>query len=270
MLKLRPLAPLMLCIPLLGQAADWEAVHPFYAEYTGYFKGIPIGSASRQLTVNGDGVYKMTTKATLLAIGVSYDDVSRFIYQDKTILSQGFTHKQRTFLKKRKIVGRPDNKGGLQINDDGKVTHLLANEHGYMIDAGSFSIALQSDVKNDQTPLSYQYAIGDEVDHHQFERLGEERVRTPLGEFDAIKLIQSTNKKRQTYVWLAPALDYQLVKMEIVRKGKRWANLEVTKLKMAQAKIDEAKSDEIKPNDMNINERFTATTGPITVKTSAP
>lgn len=223
---------LFIIIPFQVTGKLWQPITPFYAEYIGYYKGVRVGNGSRSLDLKAENKYQLTSRGSVLGFGGSYEDVSQFSYQESTITSLGFIHKQRSLFANKKIIGHPDRQGGLIMEQKGKkVFHALANEKGNMLDAGAFSIQFQTDVKNGEDELNYQYALGDDIDELEFIRVGEEIIKTPIGTFNAIKLLQqSRNKKRQTYLWMVPELDYQLARMEIIRKGKRWAYLELSKL----------------------------------------
>lgn len=228
------LAPLLITLPLTAHAFAQNPVQPFSAEYVGYFKGVPVASATRKLVQKENGSYQLTSDATVLGVGITYKDVSHFSFNEQQFHSDKFTHKHRSLFVKEKVTGKSDQNGGLVVKYKGKKIKAPATELGNMLDPGAFSVKLQTDIKQQNPTLDYQFIYADEIEKYHFERIGEESIKTPLGEFQTIKLRQQNNEKRQTYLWFAPELDYQLVRMEIVRKGKRWANLELTKLNFAQ------------------------------------
>ena len=51
----------------------------------------------------------------------------------------------------------------------------------------------------------------------RFERVGTETVKTPIGRFEAIKLRRvRENSTRNTLIWIAPSLNYSVVKNDAV------------------------------------------------------
>lgn len=67
-----------------------------------------------------------------------------------------------------------------------------------------------------QPPLEYDIADGGKLKHWRFALLGRERVETPAGVFEAVKLqrLRERDVDRETYMWCAPELGYMLVRLE--------------------------------------------------------
>lgn len=83
------------------------------------------------------------------------------------------------------------------------------------LDKFSVELAVELDLAHSPTELTYPIADDGKLKHYRFRVLGRERVQTPAGSFEAIKLIRErSNDKRKTYIWCAPALHYLLVHME--------------------------------------------------------
>ena len=92
------------------------------------------------------------------------------------------------------------------------------------------TILLQNDLKLGKQNFSYEWVFEGEVKPIEFKLLQQERITTIFGEMQAIKLQQVTKKKRVSYLWFVPELDYQLAKIEVYKKNKRWGYLELTDL----------------------------------------
>ena len=67
----------------------------------------------------------------------------------------------------------------------------------------------------------YHLVDGRGVSHHIYEFAGRERVQTPVGEFDAQKVLRGKEDERAE-IWLAGALGGLPVRMLVVEKGTRW------------------------------------------------
>lgn len=107
-----------------------------------------------------------------------------------------------------------------------KVTNNVENkpwkmtiDHG-ILDKVSFQVQLQHDLLAGKDQLNYAIADGGHVKEYTFEILGEERLDTPLGEIDTLKIKRSRkDSDRVTYAWMAPDYQYLLVRMQQEEDG---------------------------------------------------
>ena len=67
----------------------------------------------------------------------------------------------------------------------------------------------------------YHLVDGRGVSHHVYQFAGRERVQTPAGAFDAVKVVRSKDDDHAEF-WLASALGGLPVRMLAVEKGTRW------------------------------------------------
>ncbi|WP_220720793.1 DUF3108 domain-containing protein [Agarivorans litoreus] len=220
---------------LLVATTSIAEVLPFEAEYRANFKGIPIAKGYRQLIDLGNDTFQIKSIGTALAGGLKYDDTSRFTYHQKNVKTLGFVHTQSSFFSTTRVTGHPDRKGGLIVDIDGERHHFEAPDNVHqLMDAAGFSVQLQNDLKKGLRELDYHYNVIDEVDNYKFTVVGEETIETMLGSFEALKVEQKKREGRSTWLWLAPELDYHLVKAEIIRNGKSWATLEATRIDIVE------------------------------------
>ena len=70
----------------------------------------------------------------------------------------------------------------------------------------------------------YHLVDGRGVSHHVYQFAGRERVETPAGAFDAIKVTRGDDNDRTDF-WLATALGGLPVRMLAIEKGTRWDQL---------------------------------------------
>lgn len=213
----------------------WQPVKPFQAEYKAYFKGISVGHGQRSLKLLSPNNYQASSTATVLGgAGMSYKETSQFRYQGHRIISEGFSRKKKVLFGSTEIVGRPDRNGGLFISTNGKRKHVTAGPWGNTLDSSAFMVQFQTDVKNGQTTFHYHYVEGNKVKDYQFKIDGHETIKVPAGKYLTIRLKRMNKGDRETIMWLAPKLDYQLVKMQILRKGKHWSSMQLTHIKLSQ------------------------------------
>lgn len=81
-------------------------------------------------------------------------------------------------------------------------------------------LQLMHDLAADEKDLSYPIADGGRIKHYTLRIVGRETVQTPVGRFEALKIIRlADNDKRATTFWCAPALDYLPVRVDHREKG---------------------------------------------------
>ena len=84
----------------------------------------------------------------------------------------------------------------------------------------SYQIQLQKDLIEGRNNLKYAIADGGQMKEYRFEIVAEERLDTPMGEVDTVKVMRSRDDDdRVTYAWLAPKWDYLLVRLEQQEDG---------------------------------------------------
>lgn len=78
----------------------------------------------------------------------------------------------------------------------------------------SYQLQLRQDLILGKEQLSYRIADGGRIKTYRFVRSGQERLTTPAGTFDCIRLqLQRSDGQQQTLIWMAPALDYLTVRL---------------------------------------------------------
>ena len=73
----------------------------------------------------------------------------------------------------------------------------------------------------DGRPVKFSVADGRGVSDYTFDRVGSERVKTPAGEFDAVKIVRrkdGPDDHRSTEIWLAPAQGLIPVRIRVTEK----------------------------------------------------
>ncbi len=105
--------------------------------------------------------------------------------------------------------------------DTNKVTNNVQNKPWYMSiapgikDKLNFQVQLQHDLIAGKKDLAYGIADGGKMKHYIFTLEGSERLSTPLGDIDTIKVKRSRkDSERVTYAWMAPEYAYLLVRMQ--------------------------------------------------------
>ena len=79
-----------------------------------------------------------------------------------------------------------------------------------------FALSLLPGSKSDS--VSYSIADGKGLSRHTYKIAGRERVKTPVGEFDAIKAVRQGDDKETAEVWLAQQYSYIPMRLLVVEK----------------------------------------------------
>jgi len=90
-----------------------------------------------------------------------------------------------------------------------------------VLDRSSADLQVSIDLQNGREPVEYDMVHRNQVKTYQFYREGEETIETKAGSFETIKYLrQRKGSSRSAYIWYAPALDYQPVKVIQLKDGK--------------------------------------------------
>ncbi|MDY7218976.1 DUF3108 domain-containing protein [Denitrificimonas sp. JX-1] len=215
---------LTLAAVLLPASLMATELKPFSASYTADWKQLPFsGKAERSLKQQEDGTWKLDFSASMLVAGLN--ETSWLTLVNNDIQPQKYRYSRKGMGKSKKIKQDFDwQTKRVTGNDRGKPLEatLLAGVQ----DKSSYQLALQRDVADGKTSMSYQVLDGDELDTYDFRVLGEETVETMVGSVDAIKVERvrdPTQSKRITILWFAKDWDYLLVRLQQVEKdGKEY------------------------------------------------
>lgn len=101
--------------------------------------------------------------------------------------------------------------------------------HEDIQDKLNFQVQLQHDIIAGKKDLVYDIADGGKFKQYTFTVVGAERIKTPMGEIDTIK-VKRTRKdsSRVTYAWMAPEYSYLLVRMQ-QEKGRKVFTINIHK-----------------------------------------
>jgi hypothetical protein len=111
----------------------------------------------------------------------------------------------------------------MQYKGDRRTEPLQPNAQ----DRLSFLLAL-SLLPGKAESISYHIADGKGISQHVYKAIARERIRTPAGEFEALKVARLSDKpeKESAELWLAAALSYIPVRLLIMEKdGSRFEQL---------------------------------------------
>jgi len=119
---------------------------------------------------------------------------------------------------------------------EGVVTNTINNDPWQMHippaaqDKLLYQLMLMIDLKAGKKKLHYKIADGGRLKDYEFVILGEEKIDTPVGKLDTLKL-QRVDDVRHTTIWCAKSLDYLPVRIEQVERDDSRLALQIREVK---------------------------------------
>lgn len=213
-----------LCVIILLSAFSVSLASPlpeqFSATYTVKKAGVTIGETKRTLTrinnhENGQYLFESITRPTGIAkLFTSGQVVERSHWQffegrprpvKYTFFNSGSKKKRNVQLdfnwEENRVINTVNNEPWTMPLEYGAVDKLL------------YQLRIMQDLPTSQSTLRYPVADGGKLKYYVIDILGKERIRTPMGIFDAVRL-RHTKGKRQTTMWCAQELGYLPVRIE--------------------------------------------------------
>lgn len=235
----RLLIACLLWLPLgAGMAAQFEA---FSAEYRLYRGGSTLGSGVLSLRPTDEPdcyVYSYTaTPAWILRWATGeLTERSEFCRQDEQLIPLRYTYKRDGF-------GADDENYSLQFDQEkATVTDHKGNTREWpvgSVDRLLMQLEAQRLVDGLSLPpperrLSVTMVEDDRIRSYTLGTVGSETIRTPAGEFETIRVERLNDKRKTTRFWVAPALGYQLVKVEQQKRDDPPIGFELKRLPKSQ------------------------------------
>ena len=196
---------------LTGISSNALAMSPFQAKYQFAYNGKNLGTATRTLSKNGNNwSYVFSAKAGVMA---SASETSRFTLNGNTINSNSFSRTSKILVHSNTL--------NINFNPSSKVINTKKDDkaRSFAWKAGALDelnaeLQVREDLKNGGLKSSYLIADAKSLDTRHFVKQGTERVTTPYGTFDTVKVVLKHDKADKNSVfWLAPKLDYAPIKM---------------------------------------------------------
>lgn len=222
---------LVLClVPLLASAVanPREPLPPFTAQYKLTRNGSNIGETRVTLTAQSNRKYVYEARTTPGGI-LGWLTNARLRERSSWIL-QGDQPRPLEYVYQRVIAGSQRNvrllfdwqRGTVQNSIEGKTWSMEVPDG--TLDKLLVQLALMLDLQAQSQDLEYQIADGGKLKTYRFQITGRERLTTPFGTFDTLKVErQQESNKRSTVLWCAPALRYLPVRVDQREDGERFS-----------------------------------------------
>lgn len=226
---------------LMLLAASWQinaASQPlaaFKAEYVAYHFGQDLGKASITLTALGRDRYKLSymSDLSMLFLSDKRQETSLFSYQNGQFTPYKYQYSRTGTGSDKSLEARFDGRANTITLGNGDTLPWQGE-----LDNQIYRLQVQQQVAQGQQQVTYAILnYRGQLREYQIKILGEENLQLPYGKLDAIKAsISRANqdpnkpKKRETFVWFAPALNYHLVKLQQYKNGEEQGRIELRQL----------------------------------------
>lgn len=214
------LAPPTFSSTAQAQSADAAIteLRPFEAVYKTTALGMTL-DLTRSLTRDGTN-YRLKSSGKNFLINM--DETGDFRLTDSGIEGVRFHSKVKTLKTKKRVVEFDTARGVIKSLKNGVWT-----EHPWtagVLDQFSQQQQLRLILMQSATPpeiLQFQVIDGAKISDKSWRRLPNETLQTPIGSIEAIhyQAIHTNPKKRASEIWLAPSLDYLMVKTRHVERS---------------------------------------------------
>lgn len=207
-----------------------NALTPYQATYKLFRKGSDLGEGFRELKKTEQG-YSISSlsKISWLFLSDNRKETSNFTVKDDLLTAQDYRYVRTGTGRDREenITFSPDLIESTYKNNTKKIKPIL-----YTYDPLLYQLALRRDLIAGKEPLSYHLLRKGKETQYNFERQGTETINTPYGRIEALKIARiRENSTRRTLLWVAPSLNYVVVKLTQFKDGSEQADLQLNTLK---------------------------------------
>jgi len=239
-LLLRLAILLFAVVSLAATPVGPAAPAPYTASYSVKYRGFGVGEIHVELRAGEGGEYVYEHRANparLARLFVSGNAVERSVMRIDGDGVRPLTWRTEDGTQKTEDNGALAfdwEKGVVSGVVEGEALELPA-EPGLQ-DRLSIQVAVMTSLLRGRDPGTVPMISKDRIKHYSYTRTGDERVRTPAGEFDTVRY-ESTRpgSVRRSYAWHAPALGYVAVRAEQWREGKLETEMELVRIRRGEA-----------------------------------
>lgn len=224
-------------------AVDLPAPATYEAEYQARAMGMST-EAYRRLEPGTDGQFSLSHGLSVSVLGanlITVEERSEFNWDSTGAIPLAYHYKQSGVRRRDEHVvfgwdaSEPAQSTATMTRDDREQSLAIGKA---TLDNLSFSAQLSADLMHKpelravDTVLSYQILDARRLETHEYRVLGEERINTPAGALDTIKLerIRDIESERTTLIWLSAAHQYTLARLSQTEGGGSAMELTLTQI----------------------------------------
>lgn len=194
-----------------ASAAGEHSLKPYTAQYKTTARGMAL-TLNRSLKRGADGSYTLTNGGKIMVVG--FHEVSVFNVDGDRVLPRSYVYQGTGLINRRREV---------HFTPGSEVIRSLYKDQWYdlpytegTLDRMSQQEQLRLFLLNDPTPkedIAVRIADGKRVKDYTLTYRGEEAIETPMGTLQALHFERiHDDPDRKSDVWVAPELDYLMVK----------------------------------------------------------
>ncbi len=230
----------LLCLWCSSDPGLAAASH-YQAHYKVSARGLPLGKAQHDLSVDAEGHYRyhFRTESTLPFVEYKSRESSAGYITNNQVIPQQYHFQRKKYGKQEQVA--------VNFDWENAVAHLIASESRDIVlqvgmqDKLSYHLALKFAILNQKLPQAFQFIDKKGIKHYPFSYLGDETLNTILGSVDTVKIQrQQEASNRATTLWLAPKLDYVLIKVVEHKDGKLLSKAELSALRYKKSFFDQS------------------------------
>ena len=218
---------LLTVISFFSQGLDLTA---FEAKYKAFHFGREVGEATMQLEDLGRDKYKLAynSKASLFFLSDKRQELSLFSLRENRIVPHKYTYKRTGTGKKKSLQATFDTEKN-QINFE-KIDSMSWNGE---LDNQLYRLDLQMKLAKGESEFEYTLLnYRGQKRQYRLKVMGREQLDLPYGKLEGIKVkIMRESKKRETFAWFSPQLNYQLVRLQQFKEGDEQGDIQLSEYK---------------------------------------
>ena len=217
-----------------------QEIIEYQAHYHASANGIRA-SAVRGLHVLEDESYELVNQLTASLLGqevARLEQRSNFRWQVDHVQPQSYSYVLTGVGAETRTIGfNWETDIAVSVEDDESWTLAL---QGAVQDPLSYQFALsQALIGGANSDLEFQVIDGDEIELHNYQRVGEEVLATPLGKLNTVKFERrrEDSSSRSTVIWLASDWHFLLARIEQVNSSGLHIELELERADISGAAV---------------------------------
>jgi Protein of unknown function (DUF3108) len=208
----------------------------FEANYTLYSNDTQVGIMERRFFQQENGQYTFRSESKTTGFIALLKKVHILEESTWDLVGTRFTPLNYTY---HHTKGKKERDAEITFNwDKRKITNRVNESIWHMQtqegiqDKLLYQLTIMSDLMSGHIPESYAIADGGKIKQYSFERISDETLSTPLGDFKTIKLaLHKKNKKQENFLWCAYELNFLPIKVTSTEKNDRLSTAIIKSLK---------------------------------------